>query len=331
MGVRMIPELPRNQVPLASQRSLASAQLGRNTVTEVLEFRTPLREAALESFRRRNATLDGVFYDIGKVMNEEATEIAPWLAREGAILIVPPTGQGTLVRCATPDEFAAAGGRDLRILAVAGVGSSALGAAAFARNVADAFGVPVAAVVSGYGLADLLTEALGGWFWFGTLNRLRHQFEGLDAMSRALNGMQPASSTAKGLELGNISRDTTTVMALLADSRFSFSLLTGHSKGNLVISEALYQLERQPAGKAIPASKFWIVTVSAAVAMPKRYKKIIDVMGTIDGFGKLNSSPGIAVEKQCPLSWHHTNTEIAFHLPVTKVFRELTSEHGLSL
>jgi hypothetical protein len=318
---------------LASQRSLASAQLGRNTVAEVLESRTPLREAALESFRRRNATLDGVFYDIGKVMNEEAKAVAPWLAREGAILIVPPTGQGTLVLCDTPDEFAAVGGRNLRVLAVAGVGSSALGAAAFARNVADAFGEPVATVVSGYGLADLLTEALGGWFWFGALNRIRHQFEGLDAMSRALNGMEtvPSSSTGKGLKLGNISRDTATVIALLADSRFSFSLLTGHSKGNLVISEALYELERQPAGKPIPADKFWIVTVSAAVAMPKRYKKIIDVMGTIDGFGAMNSSPGIAVEKRCPLSWHHTNTEIAFHLPVTKVLRELMSERGLSL
>jgi len=326
----MMPELPTNKAPLASQRSLACAQLGRNTVAEVLESRTPLREAALEAFRRRNAILDGLFYDIGNVANKEAMAIAPWLAREGAILIVPPTGQGSLVLCATPDDFAAAGGADLRVLAVAGVGSSALGAAAFARNVADAFGSPVAAVVSGYGLADLLTEALGGWFWFGTLNRVRHQFEGLDAMSRALNGMESVSSTGTSLELSNISRDTTTVMALLTDPRFGFSLLTGHSKGNLVISEALYELERRPAGKAISANEFWIVTVSAAVAMPKRYKKIIDVMGTIDGFGALNSSPGISVEKQCSMSWHHTNTEIAFHLPVTKVFRELATERGLS-
>jgi hypothetical protein len=327
----MILERPRSQVPLASQRSLASVQLGRNTVAEILESRTPLREAALESFRRRNATLDGVFYDIGKVTDEEAAAIAPWLAREGEILIVPPTGQGTLVHCATPDEFATAGGKELRVLAVAGVGSSALGAAAFARNVADAFEEPVATVVSGYGLADLLTEALGGWFWFGMLNQIRHQFEFLDAMSRALNGAESLSSAGTSLVLANISRDTTTVMALLADPRFSFSLLTGHSKGNLVISEALYELERRPARKPIPADKFWIVTVSAAVAMPKRYKKIVDVMGTIDGFGKLNSSPGIAVEKQCPMSWHHTNTEIEFHLPVTKVFRELASERGLSL
>ena len=158
---------------LSTQRSLTTAQLGRNSFEEILESRTPWREAALESFRRRNAILDGIFYDIGKVTREEALTIAPWLAREGAILVVPPTGAGSLVLCGTVDDFFAAGGPGIRILVVAGVGSSALGAAAFARNVADAFGTPVAAVVSGYGLADLLTEALGGWFWFGTLNRKR--------------------------------------------------------------------------------------------------------------------------------------------------------------
>jgi hypothetical protein len=182
-------------IPFSTQRSLATAQLTRNTFKEVLESRTPFREAALESFRRRNAFLDGVFYDIGKVTHEEAVGTAPWLACEGAILIVPPSGGGSLQLCTTVDEFAAAGGRDIRILAVAGVGSSALGAAAFARNVADAFETTVAAVVSGYGLADLLTEALGGWFWFGALNRLRHQFEVLDAISRAPNQPESVSSS----------------------------------------------------------------------------------------------------------------------------------------
>ena len=69
---------------LSTQRSLATAQLGRNSFEEIFESPTPLREAALESFRRRNAVLDGIFYDIGKVTHEEARETAPWLAREGA-------------------------------------------------------------------------------------------------------------------------------------------------------------------------------------------------------------------------------------------------------
>jgi len=311
---------------LSTQRSLATAQLGRNSFQEIAESRTPLREASLEAFRRRNAVFDGLFYDIGKISHEEAVKTAPWLAREGAILIVPPSGGGSLRLCGKVEDFAIVGGADVQVLAVAGVGSSALGAAAFARNVADAFGVTVAAVVSGYGLADLLAEALGGWFWFGTLNRLRHQFETLDDMSRALNRPETLGDTTSSFDLDRVSLDTRTVMALLSDRRFRFSLVTGHSKGNLVISEALYELERQPAGERIPADKFWIVTVSAAAAMPPRYEKIIDVMGTIDGFGALNSTLGVTIDKRCPLSWHDTNTDLPFHLPVTKAFRELIGE-----
>jgi hypothetical protein len=321
----------KGPVPLASQRSLASAQLGRDTITEVIESRSPLREAALEAFRRRNAALDALFYDIGNVTDQEAAGIAPWLAREGALMIVPPTGQGALRLCTTVDEFSASGGQHIRALTVAGVGSSALGAAAFARNIADAFGQPAAAVVSGYGLADLVTEALGGWFWFGSLNRLRHQFEELDRVSRSTNGAESVAATESGLELGRISLDTRTVMALLVDPRFSFSLLTGHSKGNLVISEALYELERQSLGVMTPGDRFWIVTVSAAVGMPRRYRKIIDVMGMIDGFGAMNSTPGISIEKRCPFSWHHTNTELFWHLPVSAVFRELITDRGVAL
>ncbi|UGX94288.1 hypothetical protein G6321_00053645 [Bradyrhizobium barranii subsp. barranii] len=111
---------------------------------------------------------------------------APWLAREGAILIVPRPAAVRSKLCGTVDEFAAAGGPNIHILAVAGGGTSALGSAAFARNVADAFETTVAAVVSGYGLSDLLTEALGGWFWFSALNRFSHQFVGSTVPRRIL-------------------------------------------------------------------------------------------------------------------------------------------------
>jgi len=61
------------------------------------------------------------------------------------------------------------------------------------------------------------------------------------------------------------------------------------------------------------------------------YRKIIDVMGTIDGFGALNSTPGISIEKPCPFCWHHTNTDLPFHLPVTKVFSELRVERTIAI
>lgn len=315
---------------LASQRSLAATQLSRNTFAEVVESTAPVREAALESFRRRNAVLDTLFYDVGKVTPDEARTISPWLAREGSLLIVPPSGQGALTLCTTIGDFAARGGAATRILAVAGVGSSALGSAAFARNVADAFDEPVAAVVSGYGLADLVTEAAGGWFWFGGLNSLRHSLEALDARSRQSTSLEGAAISAETTFLERLSLDTATVSALLADERFSFSLLTGHSKGNLVVSEALFALEDGPSARRVH-DDVAIVKISAAVAMPARYRNTVDVIGDIDWFGALNSRPQMSIDKVWPMAWHHTNTELLFQLPVTPVFRDLIAERDVRL
>ncbi|MBF6907449.1 hypothetical protein HN295_19990, partial [Acinetobacter baumannii] len=39
-----------------------------------------------------------------------------------------------------------------------------------------------------------------------------------------------------------------------------------------------------------------IVTVSAAIAMPPRYRNIVDVMGEIDWFGAMNSNSAINIE-----------------------------------
>lgn len=300
---------------------LASAQLTRNTPAEVIGAKVPAREASLEYWRRRNAVLDAFFYDLKVLHPAEAGKLGLCLAREGALLIVPPSGGDMLQVCPTIADFARQGGHKLRILAVAGVGSSALGTAAFARNVADAFGEPVAGLVSGYGLADLLTEALGGWFWFGTLNRMRHAFEQIDDLTRGTLfdvGLSAPPNVARA------SLDTRTLCTLLADDSFHFALLTGHSKGNLVISEALYALRDANADEHL--RDIGIVTVSAAIAMPPRYRKIIDVMGEVDWFGAMNSNPAITVEVRPKNAWHHTNTELQCHLPVQEVMSALRRE-----
>jgi hypothetical protein len=310
---------------------LASAQLKRNTPAEVVQAKAPWREASLEFWRRRNAVLDAIFYDLKVIHPFEAAALAPWLAREGALLVVPPSGAGSLRICPHIDDFAKAGGTDTRILAVAGVGSSALGTAAFARNVADAFGEPVAALVSGYGLADLLTEAAGGWYWFGALNRIRHAFEQIDDLTRGtMFDFTPNMPNMPELSgIARASLDTRTLCALLTDARFRFALLTGHSKGNLVISEALYALREAEADEQL--TDIGIITVSAAIAMPPRYRKIIDVMGEIDWFGAMNSNIAIGVEYRPRDAWHHTNTELPHHLPVREVMSTLRRERGIAL
>lgn len=285
---------------------LTNVQLERTAALPAKLADNSFRTAALDTLQRRNAFLDAVFYDVNAVTHEETPDLAFWLAREGAIILVPPTGKGRLKVFLTPEDYlreqVPVGG-----LAIAGVGSSALGAAAFARNVADGLGEPVAAVVSGYGLADILTEALGGFFWFGALNSIRHAFEPLDAFTK----MFSRTEQLEGNDLWTrTSKDTETVIALLKDERFTPRVLVGHSKGNLVLSEALYAIagERPDLAEKI-STRCRIVTISAKVGMPSTFRDVIDVVGEWDWFGALNSRPDIPADLVVPHAWHSTNPD----------------------
>lgn len=291
--------------------TLSAVQIGRAVAFPAKVADNPVRAVALDGLQRRNAALDAVFYDVGVVTPQEMPCLAFWLAREGAILVVPPTGQGDLQLFLTPEAYFHDGG-PVAALAVAGVGSSALGAAAFGRNVADALGQPVAAVVSGYGLADVLTEALGGFFLFGGLNSLRHLFEPLDALSKLFTRTESSSG---GVAWARTSKDTETVIALLKDPRFSASLLVGHSKGNLVISEALYAIDAEDRLRfEVMAERLRIVTISAKIGMPPACRNVIDVMGAWDWFGALNSRPDIDSDFTVPHAWHSTNRDFPLNM-----------------
>jgi hypothetical protein len=307
---------------LSSAATLGAAQIARAASLPLRARVSPGRAAALESWRQRNAVLDTLFYDVSVVSQIEAVDLSPWLAAEGAILIVPPSGSSRLTLCTSVPEFIAKAD-GVRALAIAGVGSSALGSAAFARNIADAIGGPVAAVVSGYGLADLVTEALGGYFLFGALNSMRHAFEGLDRLTEWRPPISSAGIESPG-DFIRQSRDTDTVLALLSDKRLSFDLLVGHSKGNLVLAEALYELVGTDLDTARSlAASACIVTVSARIAMPPLFSRVIDIMGAWDWFGALNSRPDIPADYLVANAWHHTNTELPAHLPVTKTLRRV--------
>ncbi len=281
--------------------------------------RSPARNLALEGLRQRNLALDALFYDVKAITPEEAFYISDSLAAEGAILLVPPSGRGSLTLCETIDEFLLRGGGDARALAVAGIGGSALGAAAFARNVADAVDAPAAVVVSGYGIADAITEAFGGLFLFGHLKGLRPMLETLDDLAG-----RPKVGAHREETAARTSLDTRTVQALLADPRFSFRLLTGHSKGNLVLSAALHNLWRQNEERGAElARKTRIVTIGTRIAMPPAFTDVVDVMGEWDWFGEINSRPFIHADRRIPHAWHHTNTDLRGHLPVTATLREI--------
>lgn len=296
--------------------TLGATALARSLAFPARVANNPWRAIALEGFRRRNAVLDAAFYDVSVISEAEAADLAPWLAHQGAIVVTPPSGIGRLRVYEELDGFLASPDRDaVRTLAVAGVGSSALGGAALARNVADALGEPVAAIVSGYGLADVVTEALGGWFSFGALNSVRHAFEALDRWSHAFDLVEPVLEAADGVALARLSKDTAVLASLMETPGFEPRLLVGHSKGNLVISEALYWLrERNPARAEALGQRCGVALFCARIGLPPVMARVADITGEYDAFGALNSRPDIPADLVVPRATHSTNRELPFGL-----------------
>ncbi|MEM6858375.1 MAG: hypothetical protein AAF559_10935 [Pseudomonadota bacterium] len=294
----------------------------------------PIPSSLARPFARAdNAALDALFYDVDALNRDEKEQLRRSDKVEGMILEVGPSWVPSL---RVWDRLAKCEGLRPRYCAItiAGVGSSAVGAAALARNVADALRGPVLAVVSGHGMSDLASEAMGGFFLFGGLNAMRHSVNSFDRSVDAMRAMNPWLPTPKGpsvdpgqgFQLARFSEDVKALTKLLAGEAKT-DWLVGHSKGNLVISEALYALRSNHAerfeevAKSVP-----IITFGARIAMPNEIERVIDVMGDLDSFGALNSRPDIPVDVNVPNAWHHTNTRLPYHMPVTKVLEGIAAK-----
>lgn len=288
-------------------------------------FGKPPSEAFLDGLRQRNVLLDALFYDVKVIRHDEAVALAPWTAGEGAILVVPPTGGAPLRVCTDLDDYFAHGGADIATLTVAGVGSSALGTAAFARNVADAVGRPVAAVVSGYGLADLADEASGGFRWFYGLTNMLDLREGIVQSLDRIRAAEAAASNGAEPKPGK--HDSDVVLALLTDDRARIDLIVAHSKGNLVVSDALHALQRTDRLRSDQlGERVHIVSVSSRIKMPRSCLKVTEVVGRWDRIGDFATRREAPADVVVPDAWHHTNTDLYGHLPVTKVLREILGD-----
>lgn len=287
----------------------------------------PFRNATLEPWRFRNSSLDAMFYDIKTLTADEAFYISDSIAAEGMLMIVPPTGQGMLMMCDSIDEYILRGGRDVHVMAVAGIGGSATGAAAFARNIANAVDAPVAAVVSGYGLGDMISEALGSNFLFGPLGFLRHNFEMIDDLvGRPKLGAYTRYDVTAGAPRKS-SLDTDTVEALLMNEALDFQLVTGHSKGNLIIAEALRSLESDaPVRLAELGKALKVISFSTRISVPAAIEPPLAIMGELDWYGELNATAPASHLIRVPRSGHSTNSDMPGALKITSLLRDVLSE-----
>ena len=325
------------------------------------ELQKPFVEPLLRLCRLTNTALDTLFYDVraltAALLDERhghrhrhagqfrfretsfASARSDAATNPSGSIIVVDTQLAPYVRkpfLEMGEFFAHANGPDgaaLRTLAITGVGSSAFGAVAFAWDVSAALGEPVAAVVPGYGLADVIPQALGGWFGFegyNTIQSATQSFLAAVAPTLAMMGKELALSTP-GREMApsgapvfrHGSAGSDDVHAILK-SVPGMTRLVGHSKGALAIENALRSIEPQHA-KEISVVTFGCVIAEETEAQYAQY------LGAIDPLGILNSA-GHAPEFR-PFAHHSTNTFIPFSMPVaaclnTGAGARLTTDQG---
>ena len=240
---------------------------------------------------------DRVFYDVGSVRDIESALFprgiqTPFPYREGEILVVSPLKAEKKLRYyPQTQKFLDKESQDIRAIVVAGVGSSAYGTVALARNVADTYNFDVAGIVAGYGGLDLPTEASGGWFALGLQERIGFRYTDIVAPTA----------------------DVKTLVDILLTNPPQLEYLVGHSKGSLLIDFALEQFIEELQEVPDPShydrliDRLNIATFGAVVSPHERFRKNVrQFMGQSDYLGWLNSHLGITYE-EVPGAGHHLN------------------------
>jgi hypothetical protein len=316
----------------------------------IYELQRPFADWMLRLFRFGNTAVDLLFYDVGVLTRDllakgetvvtgassnaasaphplKFLDLSALTNPSGCVIVVdanlPPYVRKPFLNM--EEFFDHANGPDgegLRTLAITGVGSSAYGSVAFAWDVSTALGEPVAAVVPGYGLADVVPQALGGWFAFGvydamqtaTQNFLARVAPPLAKVGKDLALSTPdrerASTGAPVFRHGSAASDD--VHAILQHVP-GITRLVGHSKGALAIENALRSL---PEART---ENLTVLTFGCVIAEEQGGTKYTQYLGWIDPLGTLNSWGRVPEVR--PFADHSTNTFFPLSLPVAALIR----------
>jgi hypothetical protein len=287
-------------------------------------------EPAVRACRLFNTMLDLIFYDVPGLVASLSAKDAPMKAQgekppsrivdfdaladpEGSLLLIDVTTAPYVHRFKDVELFLGSPHpetREVGIATITGVGSSALGSAAFAWDISTAIGKPVLAIVPGYGVADVVLQGLGGWFGFGLYNYLHAKSLVQNALAstapkvaeigRNLSASTPDAKTIHGGPVFRYGSGSSDVLhALLEYRERPFELLVGHSKGALQIDNAIQSLS--------PGSTqgLRVVTMGCPIAPNVAGVSYYQYLGLFDALGQLNMW-GNQPSEWVP-TWHSTD------------------------
>jgi hypothetical protein len=311
----------------------------------------PFIEPTLRALRLGNTALDALFYDVSRMVTDlflhgsivvKGAAVSPSSGisemtkgfrqldlgalsnPEGSILVVDAGRPPRITQFEDVANFIAwarAHGQTLRTASVTGVGSSALGSAAFAWNVSTALDEPVAAIVPGYGVADAIQQGLDGWFgvynwWVRQMAQevLAHTMP-LAAPSNphlmmTVPGDAESNTGARVFRRGSGSSD---VLHTILKDLPNIDRVFGHSKGAMAIKNAIESLPRET------TQRLHVVTFGCRIAEDTPTTRYSQFLGLIDGIGLLNSW-GNPPETLIP-AHHSTNTSIPLSMSVSVLTR----------
>ena len=285
---------------------------------------------AVMACRYFNTALDSIFYDVpnlrtdfhaldadmaatGEKLPSRIIEFDALSDPEGSLLLIDATTAPYVHKYTDVEAYLNSPYPETRAVAVAtitGVGSSALGSAALGWNISKALAEPVLAIVPGYGVADVMQQALGGWFGFGL-----HDYLGTKSLvQNALANVAPATATigrdlaaslpdAKTLHGAPVFRhgsgSSDVLHTLMRDRPSPFKLLVGHSKGALQIGNALRSLDPDRTRGVRVVTLGCPIAKDAPGAVYHQYLGLFDALGQLNMWGHWPD--------HWPPTWHTTN------------------------
>jgi hypothetical protein len=251
-------------------------------------------------FAVRDSFYDHIFYNTPSLSTSEIAKVFHAMIlgqyHEGGVLVVWPESRNQEIEYVSYSKTfhkqyqSNENDKDFVDTAVVpGVGSSPLGTAALARQVANIINRPVVGIIAGQGVLDMFSEGWAGWYDLGKYNRLQ-AFLNTMQLPWGKNSNEHAEKLKEEWDLKSSAGvldepDVNTLLNIML--RKMPSMIVGHSKGALVIQRAcvLYEEEQKP--KPGSLDNVQIVTFGCGIALPPKscFTRISQFVGTWDLLG----------------------------------------------